>query len=123
MVSMLAIVAVVLVVAAAAAFFWAKGRKIAGAHVFRASRFSRGNFWFPTQVAVTLYRLVAAHNASQPLFTDLQERRRLAVAMDEVNAIFGGNTIYFGGMHDVRKTAPTRIGFANIPDKAAWNDD
>ena len=53
MVSMLAIVAVVLVVAAAAAFFWAKGRKIAGAHVFRASRFSRGNFWFPTQVAVT----------------------------------------------------------------------
>lgn len=77
----------------------------------------------PTQVAVTLYRLVAAHNASQPLFTDLQERRRLAVAMDEVNAIFGGNTIYFGGMHDVRKTAPTRIGFANIPDKAAWNDD
>ena len=38
---------------AAAAFFWAKGRKIAGEHVFRASRFSRGNLWFPTQVAVT----------------------------------------------------------------------
>jgi hypothetical protein len=38
---------------AAMAFFWAKGRKIAGQHVFRASRFSRGNFWFPTQVAVT----------------------------------------------------------------------
>ena len=38
---------------AAVAFFWAKGRKIPGPHVFRASRFSRGNFWFPTQVAVT----------------------------------------------------------------------
>ena len=38
---------------AAAAFFWAKGRKIAGPHVFRASRFSRGNLWFPTQVSVT----------------------------------------------------------------------
>jgi hypothetical protein len=38
---------------AAGAFFWAKGRKIPGPHVFRASRFSRGNFWFPTQVAVT----------------------------------------------------------------------
>jgi hypothetical protein len=38
---------------AAAAFFWAKGRKIPGDHVFRASRFSRGNLWFPTQVAVT----------------------------------------------------------------------
>jgi hypothetical protein len=34
-------------------FFWRKGRKIAGAHVFRASRFSRGNLLFPTQVAVT----------------------------------------------------------------------
>jgi hypothetical protein len=35
------------------AFFWAKGRKLPGGHVFRASRFSRGNLWFPTQVAVT----------------------------------------------------------------------
>lgn len=39
--------------AATVAFFWSKGRKIPGAHVFRASRFSRGNFLFPTQVAVT----------------------------------------------------------------------
>jgi hypothetical protein len=37
----------------AVVFFWAKGRKIPGDHVFRASRFSRGNLWFPTQVAVT----------------------------------------------------------------------
>ena len=37
----------------ASLFFWSKGRKIPGAHVFRASRFSRGNFLFPTQVAVT----------------------------------------------------------------------
>ncbi|HEX6975717.1 MAG TPA: hypothetical protein VF147_15035 [Vicinamibacterales bacterium] len=34
-------------------FFWFKGRKMAGAHVFRASRFSRGNLLFPTQVSVT----------------------------------------------------------------------
>jgi hypothetical protein len=34
-------------------FFWHKGRRIPGAHVFRASRLSRGNFWFPTQVSVT----------------------------------------------------------------------
>ena len=38
---------------AAGTFFWLKGRKIPGHHVFRASRFSRGNLWFPTQVAVT----------------------------------------------------------------------
>jgi hypothetical protein len=34
-------------------FFWYKGRRLPGAHVFRASRLSRGNMLFPTQVAVT----------------------------------------------------------------------
>ncbi len=34
-------------------FFWMRGRPMAGPHVFRASRFSRGNLLFPTQVAVT----------------------------------------------------------------------
>lgn len=38
---------------AAGAFFWFKGRKLPGQHVFRASRFSRGNFLFPAQVSVT----------------------------------------------------------------------
>lgn len=37
----------------AALFFWIKGRKIPGPHVFRASRMSRGNLLFPTQVSVT----------------------------------------------------------------------
>jgi hypothetical protein len=46
-------VAVVLLGAAVLAFFWHKGRRLAGPHVFRASRLSRGNFLFPTQVAVT----------------------------------------------------------------------
>ena len=45
----LAIVLVALVMA----FFWYKGRRMPGAHVFRASRLSRGNLLFPTQVAVT----------------------------------------------------------------------
>lgn len=34
-------------------FYWMKGRRLPGEHVFRASRLSRGNFLFPTQVAVT----------------------------------------------------------------------
>jgi hypothetical protein len=41
------------IVIAIVLFFWFKGRAMPGAHVFRASRLSRGNLLFPTQVAVT----------------------------------------------------------------------
>jgi len=46
------------VLAALVAFFWYKGRKMPGPHVFRASRLSRGNLLFPTQVAVTPQAIV-----------------------------------------------------------------
>ena len=42
----------------AALFFWFKGRRMPGPHVFRASRLSRGNLLFPTQVAVTQTSIV-----------------------------------------------------------------
>lgn len=37
----------------AAVFFWRKGRRLPGEHVFRASRWSPGNRFLPTQVVVT----------------------------------------------------------------------
>jgi hypothetical protein len=43
----------VVVVAGLAALVLARGRRIEGQHVFRASRWSRGNHVFPTQVAIT----------------------------------------------------------------------
>jgi hypothetical protein len=49
---LVALVALVLA-AGAVTFFWSKGRRLPGEHVFRASRFSRGNLLMPTQVAVT----------------------------------------------------------------------
>ena len=49
----LAIGIVLLVMVAVCVFFWLKGRRMPGPHVFRASRLSRGNLLFPTQVAVT----------------------------------------------------------------------
>jgi hypothetical protein len=49
----LAALALAAVAGVVMAFFWYKGRPMAGDHVFRASRLSRGNFLFPTQVAVT----------------------------------------------------------------------
>ncbi len=44
---------VVILVALVMLFFWTKGRRIPGEHVFRASRWSRGNMLLPTQVAVS----------------------------------------------------------------------
>ncbi len=41
----------------------ARGRPIAGEHVFRASRWSRGNRLFPTQVAITPGERDALHAA------------------------------------------------------------
>jgi hypothetical protein len=49
----LAAISVAIVLAAVLAFLWHKGRAIPGENVFRASRLSRGNLIFPTQVAVT----------------------------------------------------------------------
>jgi hypothetical protein len=49
-------IAVLLLALAAGALLlllWLKGRRIPGPHVFRASRLSRGNLLFPTQVAIT----------------------------------------------------------------------
>jgi hypothetical protein len=43
----------VVAVGALLAFFWNKGRRMPGQHVFRASRWSRGNRLYPTQVSVT----------------------------------------------------------------------
>jgi hypothetical protein len=44
---------VVVVLAALAAVIAARGRRMPGEHVFRASRLSRGNHLFPAQVAVS----------------------------------------------------------------------
>jgi hypothetical protein len=41
------------VLALLGAWIWMRGRPIAGERVFRASRWSRGNHLFPTQVALT----------------------------------------------------------------------
>jgi hypothetical protein len=53
------IAAAAAIVAAVLVFFWYKGRPMAGPHVFRASRLSRGNLLFPAQVAVTQTSIVS----------------------------------------------------------------
>jgi len=49
----IALAIAILAVALFVFVIWRKGRKLPGDHVFRASRLSRGNRLFPTQVAIT----------------------------------------------------------------------
>lgn len=70
----------------------------------------------PTQVAVTLYELVPGSSVSLPLFDADERRIALARTVDQLNERFGVNAVYFGGIHEVRQTAPTRIAFNHIPD-------
>ena len=43
----------IVVAAVVMGLVWARGRRLPGEHVFRASRWSSGNHVFPTQVAIT----------------------------------------------------------------------
>jgi hypothetical protein len=49
----IAMAAAVLTVVVPGLVLWRKGRPFAAGDVFRASRLSRGNRWFPTQVLIT----------------------------------------------------------------------
>lgn len=72
----------------------------------------------PTQVAVTLYDLTPGSSVSLPLFPEDRRRLELSHAIDRLNRQFGSNAVYFGGTHDTRDAAPTRIAFTQIPDCA-----
>lgn len=69
----------------------------------------------PMKVAVTLSGLIPGKDRT---FSFLEDAKRLSLsrAMDDVNARYGKNAVYFGGVADVLSSAPTRIAFSSIPD-------
>ena len=82
---------VALLVGAAVLFFWVKGRRMPGEHVFRASRFSRGNFLFPTQVAV--------NPASIVHFTpELFGGREQSIHMAHVASVLVDRNLFFSNL-------------------------
>ena len=80
-----------------------RGRRIAGEHVFRASRWSRGNHLFPTQVAITPDSVV--HYTPQWLGRREQSIHLAHVASVEVDTnLFFSNVVIetSGGSEPVR---------------------
>ena len=81
----------------------ARGRSIAGEHVFRASRWSRGNHLFPTQVAITPESVV--HHTPQWFGRREQSIHMAHVASVEVDTnLFFSNVVIetSGGSEPVR---------------------
>jgi DNA polymerase-4 len=62
-----------------------------------------------------LFDLVPTHLHNLSLFED-PKRDKLMQAMDSINMKFGTDKVYFGGVHQVKQAAPTRIAFTSIPD-------
>jgi hypothetical protein len=91
------------VVAAVVAVVWARGRRLPGDHVFRASRLSRGNHLFPTQVAITATNVV--HYTPQWIGRREQSIHMAHVASVEVDTnLFFSNVVIetSGGSEPVR---------------------
>ena len=73
----------------------------------------------PVMVGVTLVDLMPEEMQNFTLFGDIYGEgkfNRIAQVMDSVNEKYGSTTLYLGGIHHVRETAPPRIAFSSIPD-------
>jgi len=68
-----------------------RGRQIAGEHVFRASRWSRGNHLFPTQVAITPESVV--HYTPQWF-----GRREQSIHMAHVSSVEVDTNLFFSNV-------------------------
>jgi len=69
----------------------ARGRRIPGEHVFRASRWSRGNHVFPTQVAITPSNVV--HYTPQWI-----GRREQSIHMAHVASVEIDTNLFFSNL-------------------------
>lgn len=67
-------------------------------------------------VDVTFGELIAEASATPPLFGEERRRVELSRAMDAINAKFGKNAVYTGGVHEVKGSAKGGIAFRSIPD-------
>lgn len=69
----------------------------------------------PMKISITLFDLVQEADRTFNFFED-KKRSDLTKALDAINARYGKNSVYFGGVHEAKAAAPVRIAFSNIPD-------
>ena len=71
----------------------------------------------PLLVGVHLYHLVPSIQHTPGLFDpEAFRRENICTAMDKLNKRYGKTTVYLGGVHLAKDSAPTRISYTAIPD-------
>lgn len=70
----------------------------------------------PFKIAMALSDLVPNRSATPSLFDEDRQGEDISRTLDMVNSQFGASVIYLGAMFGMRKAAPPRIAFTQIPD-------
>ncbi|MHB1617428.1 MAG: DUF4113 domain-containing protein, partial [Metallibacterium sp.] len=75
----------------------------------------------PLALSVTLHHLSDPADAAPDLFAAPATTDALDTTIDRINARFGHNTVYFGGLSAAirHEAAPMRVPFNRIPDSAS----
>lgn len=76
----------------------------------------------PTAVGVVLFNLLHENYATLPIFENLEKNKSLYNAIDILNRRYGYASVYFGGSHVARDSAPMRIAFTQIPNLEIEDD-
>ncbi|MCL5028035.1 MAG: DNA polymerase, partial [Bacteroidetes bacterium] len=70
----------------------------------------------PTAVGVVLFNLLHEDYVTFPIFENFEKNKSLYNAIDMLNKRYGYASVYFGGSHIAKDSAPMRIAFTQIPD-------
>ncbi|MFA3784149.1 DNA polymerase [Melioribacteraceae bacterium 4301-Me] len=76
----------------------------------------------PIAVGVVLFNLLPESNATLPIFENFEKNESLYKAIDLLNRRYGYASVYFGGSHTARNSAPMRIAFTQIPNLEIEDD-
>jgi DNA polymerase-4 len=77
----------------------------------------------PTAVAVVLFNLLHKDYTTLPIFENYEKNKALYGAIDCLNKRYGYASVYFGGSHIAKYSAPMRIAFTQIPDLDIEDDE
>ncbi|WP_457638507.1 DNA polymerase Y family protein [Oceanithermus sp.] len=69
----------------------------------------------PFKVGLVLEHLLPERDTSPPLWPEARRGYQLSHVLDEINSLYGPDTVYFASMHGLEYAGEDRIAFGEIP--------